>query len=184
MPQLSLDDLRAGAERAAGGAGLPPVEHWDPPLSGDIDIRIARDGTWYHEGAAIERPALVRLFAGLLKREGDEYFLVTPVEKWRIQVEDAPFVLVVLEPRVDARGRRQLVFFTNVGDPVIAGPEHPLRMAADGHGGQPAPYLLVRRNLEGLLSRPVYYQLAELAEPAPEGEGHGVTSSGMFFPLG
>lgn len=104
MPQLSLDDLRAGAERAAGGADLPPVEHWDPPLSGDIDIRIARDGTWYHEGAAIERPALVRLFAGLLKREGDEYFLVTPVEKWRIQVEDAPFVLVVLEPRVDARG--------------------------------------------------------------------------------
>jgi len=184
MPQLSLDDLRAGAERAASGAGLPPVEHWDPPPSGDIDIRIARDGTWYHEGVAIERPALVRLFAGLLKREGDEYFLVTPVEKWRIQVEDAPFVLVVLEPRVDVRGRQQLVFFTNVGDPVIAGPDHPLRMAADARTGQPSPYLLVRRNLEGLLSRPVYYQLAELAEPAPGGQGHGVTSSGMFFPLG
>ncbi|MCC6297216.1 MAG: DUF1285 domain-containing protein [Pseudomonadales bacterium] len=183
MLQLSLEELRAGAERAASGVGPPPVEHWDPPLCGDIDIRIARDGTWFHEGAAIERQALVRLFAGLLKREGDEHFLVTPAEKWRVQVEDAPFVLVALEPRIDARGWQQLVFFTNVGDPVIAGPEHPLRMAMDVRGGPPSPYLLVRRNLEGLVSRPVYYQLAELAEPAPDGEGHGVTSSGIFFPL-
>lgn len=180
MPQLSLDDIRAGIERSTGDAGLPPIERWNPPLSGDIDIRIARDGAWYHEGVAIERLALVRLFAGLLKREGDAYFLVTPVEKWRIQVEDAPFVLVALDVQSDAQGRQQLVFFTNVGDLVIAGPEHPLRMEAR-NGGEPAPYLLVRRNLEGLLSRPVYYQLAELAEPAPE--GYGVSSSGMFFPL-
>ena len=189
MLQLSLEDLGAGVARAAGGVGPPPVERWNPPLSGDIDIRIARDGTWYHEGVAIPRLALVQLFAGLLTREGDDYFLVTPVEKWRIQVEDAPFVLVVLDARIDDRGQQQLVFFTNLGDPVIAGPEHPLRVAVDERTGQPAPYLRVRRNLEGLLSRPVYYQLAELAEPTPKGEGvtstgHGVTSDGMFFPLG
>jgi len=182
MPQLSLEDLRAGMERATDGPDLPPIERWNPPLSGDIDIRIARDGTWYHEGVAIERLALVRLFTGLLKREGDAHFLVTPVEKWRIQVEDAPFVLVALDTQSDAQGRQQLVFFTNVGDPVIAGPEHPLRMKACD-GGEPAPYLLVRRNLEGLLSRPVYYQLAELAEPGADGKGYGVSSSGMFFPL-
>ncbi|MFZ5655175.1 MAG: DUF1285 domain-containing protein [Pseudomonadota bacterium] len=183
MPQLSLDDLRAGAERARRGGGLPPVERWDPPLSGDIDIRIARDGTWYHEGRPIERLELVRLFASLLKLEHGEYFLVTPAEKWRIRVEDAPFLIVALEVETDGRGEPRLVFATNTGDPVIAGPEHPLRVAVDPHTGEPAPYLLVRRNLEGLLSRPVYYRLAELAEPAPVGDGYGVRSAGAFFPL-
>lgn len=189
MLQLSLDDIRAGVERATGDAGqppvdLPPVEQWDPPLSGDIDIRIARDGTWYHEGAPFERLALVRLFASLLKYEGGDYFLVTPAEKWRIQVEAVPFVLIALDVRLDARGQQQLVFFTNVGDPVIAGPEHPLRIEVDPRTGQPSPYLRVRRNLDGLLSRPVYYQLVELAEPTADGQRHGVASAGVFFPLG
>lgn len=182
MPQLSLDDIQAGAERARVGARLPPVESWNPRLSGDIDIRIARDGTWYHEGGAMTRLELVRLFASLLKREDDRYYLVTPVEKWRIQVEDAPFVIVALERTIDAAGTQQLVFATNVGDQVIAGPEHPLRVVADSAFGT-APYLLVRRNLEGLLSRPVYYQLVELAEPAPDGDGHGVASGGVFHRL-
>ena len=151
-------------------------------LTGDIDIRIARDGAWYHEGGVIARLELVRLFAALLKREGDEYFLVTPVEKWRIQVEDAPFAIVALAAERDVRGMQQLVFATNVGDQVIAGPEHLLRVECRLPGGA-APYLRVRRNLDGLLSRPVYYQLAAIAEPAPEGNGHGVYSSGIFFRL-
>lgn len=183
MSQLSLDDIQAGAERARTGARLPPVESWNPRLSGDIDIRIARDGTWYHEGGAITRLELVRLFSSLLKREDDEYFLVTPVEKWRIQVDDAPFVIVALEREVDADGTQQLVFATNVGDQVIAGPDHPLRVV-DASARGTAPYLLVRRNLEGLLSRPVYYQLAEIAEPAPDGNGHGVASGGIFHRFG
>lgn len=183
MPQLALDDLRAGAERARRGRGLPPVERWNPPLSGDIDIRIARDGTWYHEGGPIERLELVRLFASLLKQERSEYFLVTPVEKWRIRVDDAPFLIIALEVEADAQGEPRLVFATNTGDPVAAGPEHPLRVEVDRDTGEPAPYLLVRRNLEGLLSRPVYYRLAELAEPAPGGDGYGVRSGGVFFPL-
>jgi hypothetical protein len=182
MLQLSLDDIRAGAERARSG-GLPPVERWDPPLSGDIDIRIARDGTWYHEGGPIERLELVQLFASLLKYENGEYFLVTPVEKWRIQVEDAPFLAVAVEREVDAGGTSRLVFTTNTGDQVIAGPEHPLRVSVDPDSGEPSPYLLVRRNLEALLSRPVFYQLAELAEPGPQGSVYGVTSQGVFFPL-
>jgi hypothetical protein len=182
MLQLSLDDIRAGAERARGG-GLPPVERWDPPLSGDIDIRIARDGTWYHEGGSIERLELVQLFASLLKREKDEYFLVTPVEKWRIQVEDAPFVAVALQAETDERGDSRLVFTTNTGDQVVAGPDHPLRVSVDPDSAEPSPYLLVRRNLEALLSRPVFYQLAELAVPGPSGTTYGVTSQGVFFPL-
>jgi hypothetical protein len=183
VPQLSLDDIEAGAERARTGARLPPVESWNPRLSGDIDIRIARDGTWYHEGGAINRLELVRLFSSLLKREDDQYYLVTPEEKWRIQVEDAPFVIVALERTVEATGTQQLVFSTNVGDQVIAGPDHPLRVVETATRGT-APYLLVRRNLEGLLSRPVYYQLVEIAEPAPDGDGHGVASGGIFHRLG
>lgn len=183
MPQLSLDDIRAGAERARAGVGPPPVESWNPPLCGDIDIRIARDGTWYHEGGVIARLELVRLFSDLLKREGDEYFLVTPVEKWRIQVEDAPFVIVALGCERDADGMQQLVFATNVGDSVIAGPEHPLRIECDPGGRGATPYLRVRRNLDGLLSRPVYYQLADIAEPAPDADCHGVYSGGIFFRL-
>ncbi len=190
MLQLSLDDIRAGIERAASGDHLPAVEQWDPPLSGDIDIRIARDGTWYHEGTPFERLALVRLFASLLKYEGGDYFLVTPAEKWRIQVEAVPFVLIALDVRLDGQGLRQLVFTTNLGDPVCADAGHPLRIEIDPQTGQPTPYLRVRRNLDGLLSRPVYYQLVELvelvelAEPAAAGERHGVTSAGVFFPLG
>ena len=183
MPQLSLDDIRAGAERARVGVRPPPVESWHPDLSGDIDIRIARDGTWYHEGGLIARLELVRLFAALLRREGDEYFLVTPVEKWRIQVEDAPFAIVALACERDAGGTQQLVFATNVGDQVIAGPGHPLRCEHDAGGRGATPYLRVRHNLDGLLSRPVYYELAGITQPAPGGEGHGVYSGGVFFRL-
>ncbi len=183
MLQLSLDDIRAGAERAQSG-GMPPVERWNPPLSGDIDIRIARDGSWYHEGDPIARLELVQLFASLLKREEGEYFLVTPVEKWRIQVEDAPFLIVACEVERDTQGEQRLVFTTNTGDQVVAGPDHPLRVSVDPVSGEPSPYVLVRRNLEALLSRAVFYQLADLVEPGPAGTPYGVTSRGVFFPLG
>src|SRR3990167_6989729 len=118
----------------SGGNSLPPVHLWNPPLSGDIDIRIARKGDWYHEGTRFQRQALVKLFASILKREGDEYFLVTPVEKWRIRVEDVPFIAVDVEAMgegVDA----ELVFRTNVGDMVHANALHPLRVETDPGSG-------------------------------------------------
>ena len=132
-------------------------------LTGDIDIAIARDGTWIHEGGAIRRPALVKLFAGILRREGEDYVLVTPAEKRRIRVEDAPFVAV----EVTASGQgaaRNLSFRTNVDDHVAAGPEHPIRVAFDASTGEPSPYVLVREGLEALIARPVYYELVAMGE--------------------
>lgn len=168
----------ADAARQARGPGRPPVHLWNPALSGDIDIRIARDGTWYHEGAPIRREALVRLFASILRREGDDYFLVTPVEKWRITVEDVPFVAVDME--VSGAGEAQQISFeTNVGDRVAAGRDHPLRFARDPGSGAPVPYVRVRDGLEARVDRKSFYRLAEL------GEVHdgwfGVWSGGVFF---
>lgn len=162
---------------------LPPVEKWDPPLSGDIDIRITGAGQWFHEGDEIRREALVKLFSSVLKKEGEEYFLVTPVEKWRIQVDDVPFLVSRVE-RVESEGQPVLVFYTSVGDRVIAGPDNPLRVAVDD-SGEPRPYLLIRGGMEGLLARPVFYQLVNFAEPAPDEKKavHGVYSLGEFFPL-
>lgn len=171
-------------ETAVGARTLPPVADWHPPLSGDIDIRIARDGTWYHEGAPILRPPLVNLFSTLLKREGDGYFLVTPVEKWRIKVEDAPFAVIRLE-HFQREGHQVLVFTTSTDDRVVAGPDHPLHIVTDSASGEPSPYLRVRDNLDGLLVRAIFYELAAMAEERREGgvTGYGVTSLGAFFPL-
>lgn len=174
------------AEQLPAGRPLPPVDRWNPPLSGDIDLRIARDGTWYHEGAAFQREALVRLFASILRRDDDgHHYLITPVEKWRIQVEDAPFVAI----RLDAGGtgpEQVLTFTTNVGDVVIAGPEHPLMVEYRRPGGEPSPYLHVRGGLRALLSRAVFVELIDLGEERATGEGrcYGVWSSGLFFSLG
>ena len=183
MAKITLDDICAEAEAAAEtSTKLPPVELWDPPLSGDIDIRITRNGDWYHEGGLIKRQPLVKLFSSILKREGDDYFLVTPVEKWRIQVEDVPFTVIALERSEDANGQ-VLRFTTNVEDSVVAGPDNPVRVEADRNSGEPSPYLLIRRNLEGRISRPVYYELVELAEPGPVDAAYGVSSQGGFFEL-
>ncbi len=175
--EISLEALASRAERA--GQGAPPVELWNPPDCGAMDLRIDREGRWIHEGQPIHREALVRLFSTILRREGDGRFcLVTPVEKLGITVEDAPFLAV--EMSAETRdGVPILSFRTNVGDLVEAGPEHPLRFAADAEGFR--PYLLVRGGLEARLTRPLAYDLAGLAE---ERDGRlGIRSGGAFFDL-
>jgi hypothetical protein len=161
---------------ASGERGLPPVWLWNPPHCGEIDIRIAKDGTWFHEGTPIGREALVRLFSTVLRLDPDGYHLVTPVEKMKITVEDAPFIAT----RVDRDGE-VLVFQTNVGDTVRAGPDNAIRVEIDADTGEPRPYVHVRRGLEALIARPVFYELAELA--TPKDGVWGVTSNGAFFPI-
>lgn len=178
------DDLLAQIPEG-GREGPPPVHLWNPPFCGDIDMRIARDGNWFYMGTPIGRKALVRLFSGILRRDGDDYFLVTPVEKVGIRVDDAPFVAVSLQ--VEGRGEDQVLrFVTQVGDEVEAGAEHSLRVALAPDTQEPAPYLHVRANLEALVHRNVFYQLVELAE-SRQIDGRdwlGVWSRGTFFPLG
>jgi hypothetical protein len=183
------DVLRGLAELQAEAAHtrrLPPIDKWNPPDCGDIDMRIAGDGTWFYLGTPIGRPALVRLFSTILRREADgRYVLVTPVEKVGIVVEDAPFIAV----RVDRAGngeRQSLTFMTNVGDTVEAGREHPLRVAFRGPEREPRPYVHVRGGLEARLSRPVFYELVALADERPTASGRelGAWSGGVFFSLG
>ena len=173
-------DAIAAAAKQAPGRGLPPVHLWNPAHSGEIDIVIKPDGRWVHEGAIISREALVRLFSTVLRKDPDGFHLVTPVEKMRITVEDAPFVAV----RVDRDGQA-LRFLTNVGDEVEAGPDNAIRVET-GQDGEPRPYLHVRRGLEALISRPVFYELVEMAEEreTPDGPTLGVASNGAWFPVG
>ena len=170
---------------ASQGRGLPPVEKWHPVHCGDIDIRIARDGIWFHQGSPIGRKELVRLFSTILRKDPEGYVLVTPAEKMRIVVEDAPFIAVLLD--VEGSGREQkLTFTTNVGDSVEAGAENPIRVATDQARGEPAPYVHVRKGIEARIARAVFYQLADLSI-AGEGENSGwlgVWSNGVFFRLG
>jgi hypothetical protein len=166
----------AEAVKQAPGRGLPPVHLWTPAHSGEIDIRIATDGAWYHEGGRIGREAMVRLFSTILRKDPDGIYLVTPVEKLKITVEDAPFVAV----RVDREGEA-LRFTTNVGDIVEAGPENPIRVEVAGDG-EPRPYVHVRRGLEALIARPVFYELVEMADE--RGGRLGVASNGAWFDLG
>jgi hypothetical protein len=173
---LSLAEIARLAEEKK----LPPVDRWNPDHCGDSAMRIARDGTWFHEGSPIGRAAMVRLFSTILRREPDGSFvLVTPVEKLTIKVEDAPFVAVEL--RSEGEGReRSLAFRLNTGDVVIAGPEHPLRFVEAPDG--PHPYLEVRRGLDALVARSVYYELASLALEE-DADPPGLWSGGAFFPL-
>ncbi len=156
------------------------------PECGDFDIRIGRDGTWFYHGSSIGRKPLVRLFASVLRREHDgSYWLVTPAERGRIAVEDAPFTAVEL--RVEGRGRAQsLSFRTNVDEEVTADVAHPIRVVHDPQTREPRPYILVRDGLEARILRPVYYELVALGEPGSEHEEeqYGVWSRGRFFPLG
>ena len=173
----SAESLAASA-RAAKKGGLPPVHLWNPPFCGDLDMRIARDGTWFYLGTPIGRFELVKLFSTILRRDGDEYFLVTPVEKVGITVDDAPFVAVDFNQVDDG-----LVFETNVGDLVTAGRENPIRVVRDVETGEPSPYVLVRSNLEALIDRKSFYRLVDIGETADvDGVAwFGVRSNGVFF---
>lgn len=177
-------DLAALAAQLPKGR-LPPVHKWNPDFCGDIDMRIARDGTWFYMGTPIGRKPMVKLFSTVLRRDDDRYFLVTPVEKLGITVDDAPFVAV--EMRVHGEGAgRALVFRTNVDDEVIADAEHPIRVEIDPETQEPAPYVKVRDRLWALIARPVFYDLVNLAEDGKvDGQPRfGVWSAGQFFPIG
>lgn len=180
----SADGLAASASAATKGRALPPVHLWNPPFCGDLDMRIARDGTWFYLGTPIGRPALVRLFASIIRKDGDEYFLVTPVEKVGIRVQDAPFVAVDAEAAGEGRDQ-SITFTTNVGDEVTAGPGHPIRVHRDPATGEPAPYVLVRANLEALIDRKTFYRLVDLGAHAVHDGARwfGLWSNGAFFPV-
>lgn len=171
--------------RNAPARGVPPVERWDPPYCGDIGLKIRRDGTWLFQGSPILRPALVKLFASVLRRDADgRHYLVTPVEKVDVLVEDAPFLAV--EMAVEGEGEAQKLFFrTNVDDVVACDAEHPLRFATVGPEGGLKPYVTVRGRLEALLSRQLYYEVVELAVTETHGGAAvlGLWSGGAFFPL-
>jgi len=174
----------ADAARREGGKGLPPVHLWNPPFCGDIDMRIASDGTWYYMKTPIGRPALVKLFASVLKREANNYFLVTPVEKVGITVDDAPFVAIEMQAGDQTTGR-VLRFRTNVDDWVACGPDHSLRFDPQAGTGGLKPYLHVRRDLWARLTRPLFYDLVALGEER-EFDGRrmfGVASGPSFFPM-
>ena len=181
----ALMKIVADAEKASnpetGERGLPPVHLWEPDYCGDIGMKIARDGQWYYANSPIGRKKLVRLFSTILRHDEDgEHSLVTPVEKIRIEVEDAPFIATLMT--MTGEGRAQILRFeTNVGDFTEAGPDHPMRFEINAETGEPSPYVHVRARLEGLIARPVFYDLVELAE-VHEGQ-FGVWSHGVFFAI-
>ena len=176
----SAENIAASVSAATRGKGLPPVHLWNPPFCGDLDIRIARDGTWFYLGTPIGRPALVKLFSSILKKEAGKYYLVTPIEKVGIQVDDAPFVAVDVDHRDG-----DLHFTTQVGDTMIAGPDHPIRVERDPKTGEPSPYVLVRSNLEALIDRKSFYRLVDLGlHEIWKGESwFGLRSQSTFFPV-
>lgn len=175
-----LEGLMA-AVKAAGGRGPAPVDTWNPPDCGDMDMRIAADGTWFYGGTPIGRAKLIRLFASVLTREGERYVLKTPVEKIGITVEDAPFLAVDLAVEADGT----LVFRTNMDDLVRAGPGHDLRFAAGAEPGELRPYVHVRHGLEARLTRAVYLELVERGEVRTcDGVPmFGVASGSTFYPM-
>lgn len=179
----SADGIAASASAATKGRGPAPVHLWNPPFCGDLDIRIARDGTWFYLGTPIGRAPLVRLFANILKIEGDRFYLVTPVEKVGITVEDAPFIAVDVEATGNSRAQ-SLTFTTNIGDQVVADAQNPIRVAV-GADDAPVPYVHIRRGLEARVDRKTYYRLVELgAEAAHDGrQWFGLWSGGRFFPM-
>jgi hypothetical protein len=180
-----LEGLTTAATQASGGTarGLPPVHLWNPPFCGDLDMRIASDGTWYYLGSPIGRVALVRLFSSILKREDGKHFLVTPVEKVGITVDDAPFLAVEMEPHTDARGPR-LRFRTNVDDWVDCDADHRLRFETASDGGL-MPYLHVRADLWAKVTRALYYDLVDIGEErVVDGKPmFGIVSAGEFFAM-
>jgi len=188
-PSFGLDAMAAAA-RTAGGRGPPPVDQWNPPYCGEIDMRIGGDGTWYYQKSPIGRPALVKLFASILKREDDRYYLVTPVEKCGIVVDDAPFLAVELKIEHSAATdpRKQSTFLrfrTNVDDWIECGQDHPIHFEVETETGGLKPYLHVRRNLWAKVTRAIYYDLVDLGEERQvDGVGmFGICSHDQFFPM-
>ncbi|WP_293576100.1 DUF1285 domain-containing protein [Phaeobacter sp.] len=175
--QPSAEGLAAAA-KVASKSGKPPVHLWNPPFCGDLDMRIARDGTWFYLGTPIGRFELVKLFSSILKLEDGKYFLVTPVEKVGITVDDAPFVAVDFDAVGEGQGQ-DLAFVTHVGDEITASASHPIRVVRDETTGEPSPYILVRDGLEALIDRKSFYRLIDL------GTHHdgwfGLWSGGVFF---
>jgi uncharacterized protein len=169
LPQRFLEAAQAHAGRA-----LPPVERWNPPYCGEIDMRITRDGRWFYMGTPIGRPALVRLFSTILRKDGDQHVLVTPVERVGITVEDAPFLAVEMED-----GPQSLIFRTNLDDVVVAGPAHPIRFEL-GEGSGLKPYVLVRGDLWALLTRPLAQEIAMRLTEDTAGR-LGLAVDGAFF---
>ena len=147
----------------SGKKGLPPVDKWNPPFCGDIDLKILRDGRWMYMGTEIKRPAMVRLFSTILRLDSDgEYYLVTPVEKVRIQVEDTPFLIVSMD-KLKKENKTSLIFYTSLKDEIILTKKNPISIEVNDKN-EPSPYILVRNNLRGLISRSVYYELIEYAQ--------------------
>ena len=176
MPPSTLQSLLD----AARDRRRPPVDRWAPPRDGEIDIRIAANGDWYHEGDLIRRSSIVKLFATILRLDEGEHFLVTPAEKLKIRVDDAPFVATDMETDGEGRARR-ILFTTNVDDVVLADADHPI--VVEDRDGEPRPYVVVRRGLRALIARSVFYRLVDLAEPEADGE-FSVWSAGGHFVLG
>lgn len=182
-----VEALSGGLESLAASVGKakhPPVEKWNPPYCGEIDMRIASDGTWFYLGTPIGRPALVRLFASVIKKEDEHYFLVTPVEKVGIRVDDAPFLAVEME--IENRGPKQnLIFRTNVNDVVRCDLEHPLRFEVEQGTEGLKPYLFVRRDLWAKVTRALFFDLVAIGEVREQGgeKMFGVNSTGQFFAM-
>ncbi|NRB00054.1 MAG: DUF1285 domain-containing protein [Rhodobacteraceae bacterium] len=174
----SADGLAKSAAAASKG-GLPPVHLWNPPHCGDLDMRIARDGTWFYDGTPIGRERLVRLFSTILRKDGDVYVLVTPVEKVGITVEDVPFVAIDFTAEGDGEDQ-VLTFHTNVGDDAAASAENPIRVERDTDG-EPTPYVLVRAALEARIDRKSFYRMVDLG--THKDGWFGVWSGGSFFPI-
>ncbi len=177
-PKFDLNALM----KAVGDQRYPPVHLWNPDFCGDIDMVIKADGTWFYMGTPIGRQKMVRLFSTVLRRDEDgRFYLVTPVEKIGIQVDDAPFVAIRVD-QIKSDSGPMLIFETNVGDKAIAGPDNPIRVMVDPVSAEPRPYILVRDRLEALVTRAVFYELVELAH---EHDGElFVTSNGTDFSLG
>ena len=174
-----LADIKAGEATSAAR------RDWNPECQGDIDIRIAADGNWFHQQRRFQRDSLVKLFAGILRREDAEYFLVTPTEKLRIEVEDAPFIATLVE-NIEADGQQAIVFTTNIGERIIVDHEHAIRIEFDTDNDTPRPYVHVRDGLDALINRSAFYDLLNLAqEKERDGSGYlSVTSLGEEFELG
>lgn len=183
---ISLDDVLAAIAPDGIDGPLPPVHLWNPERSTDIRMEIRADGSWWHDGGKIKRERLVKLFSRILRKDADgQIYLVTPYEKVIVHVADAPFVAVRVD-RIGEAGQQQgLAFTTNLGDVAVAGSDLPIRVETDPVSLEPSPYVLVRDGLEAKISRPVFYELADLAEAYEGSAGQlGVWSQGEFFELG
>ena len=180
----SAEGIAAAARAAIKLQTLPPVMSWNPPFCGDLDIRIARNGTWYYLGTPIGRFELVKLFSSILKIEDGKYFLVTPVEKVGIKVDDAPFVAVDFN-EIEITGEKALKFETQVGDEVIASDKNPIRVVRDAVSDEPAPYIHIRNGLDALIDRKTFYRLIDIGQHKKyeNDDWFGIESASAFFPI-